>query len=101
MILVRLRDAVGKVLRKNSVILGRKEDALAKLYLLQLLAGFRLKKEKRLNHQTPLVLNFTDFEPDFDSADIKTTVKVLYLDGISDKCIKMASTMYKKKNQCS
>jgi len=55
----------------------------------------RLIIENRLSHQTPLVLIFAYHKQTFDSADKRPSTKVLILNGIPDKYVKVISDMYK------
>ena len=47
-----------------------------------------------MNHQTPLILSFIDYEQAFDLLDRRSLAKVLSLYYIPDKDTKVICTMY-------
>jgi hypothetical protein len=88
MILIRLRDAVDKVLREEQCGFRKGRGCVNQIFTLRLII------EKCLSFQTPLVLSFIDYEQAFYSVDRRALVKVLSLYGIPDKYIKVISAMY-------
>jgi hypothetical protein len=48
-----------------------------------------------LSYQTPLVLSFIDYGQGFDSVDRRALAKVLSLNGIPGKYMRVISTMYR------
>ncbi|XP_065578594.1 uncharacterized protein LOC136039004 [Artemia franciscana] len=54
----------------------------------------RLIIEKCLTHLTPLVLSFIDYEQALDSADSRALAKVLSLNCIPDKYLKVVISVY-------
>ena len=63
MILLRLRDAVDKVLREEQCGFRKGRGCVDQVFTLRLII------EKSLRCQTPLVLSFIDYEQAFDSVD--------------------------------
>ena len=53
--------------------------------------------DKCLSCQTPLVLSFIDYEQAFDSVDRRALSKVLSLNNLPDKYIKVISALYEIK----
>ncbi|XP_065568765.1 uncharacterized protein LOC136032370 [Artemia franciscana] len=88
MILLRVRDAVDKVLRKEQCGFRKGRGSVDQIFTL------RLIMEKRLSCQTPLVLSFIEYEQAFDFVDRRALGKVLSLYGIPYKYIKVISAMY-------
>ena len=87
MILLRLKEAVDKVLRKEQCGHRKCRGCVDQITL-------RLIIEKCLSCQTPLVLSFMDYEQVFDSVDRRAFTKVLSLNSIPDKYIKVISAMH-------
>ena len=87
MILVRLKDAVDKVIREDQCGSRKDREYVDQNFPLRLII------EKRLSYQTPLFLSFTDFEQVFDFVDRRSLAKFLSLYGIPDKYIKVISAM--------
>ena len=47
-----------------------------------------------MSHQTTLVLSFMDFKQAFDSVDRRALAKILSLNGMQAKCIKVINAIY-------
>jgi len=88
-ILLRLRDAVYKVLREEQCGFRKGKVSFDQIFTLRLII------EVCLSCQTHLVLSFLDYEQAFDSVDRRALAKVLSLYGIPHKHIKVISSMYK------
>ena len=73
MVLLRLRDAVDKVIREEQFGFRRGRGCVDQVFTLWLII------EKSLRCQTALVLNFIDYEQAFDSVDKRALAKVLIL----------------------
>ena len=88
MILLRLIDAVDKVLREEQCGFRKGRGCVDRVFTLRLII------EKSLRRQTSLILSFIDYEQAFDSLDRRALAKVLSLYGISEKYIKVICPMY-------
>ena len=82
MILSRLIDAVGKVLRKGQCSSRKYRGFIDHNFTLSLMI------EKCLSYQIPLILSPVDYEQAFDSVDRKASAKVLSLYGIQTNTLK-------------
>ena len=90
----RLTDAVYTVLREEQYGFRKDRGRVDQIFTLRLLI------ELCLIHQTPLVLNYIDYEHAFDSANRKDLLKVLSLYGMPDNYTKVICTMYANKICC-
>ena len=88
MILFRLRNAVDKVSREEQCGFRKGRGCVDHVFTLRLII------EKSLRFQTPLVLSCIDYEQAFDSVERRALTKVLSLNGIPEKYIKVVCTMY-------
>ncbi|XP_065564471.1 uncharacterized protein LOC136029881 [Artemia franciscana] len=88
MILLRLRDAVDKVLREEQCGFRKGRGCVDQVFTL------RLVIENSLRCQTPLDLSFIDYEQAFDYVDRRSLTKVLSLYGIPEKYNKVICAMY-------
>ena len=104
MILLKLRDAIDKVLREEQRGFRRGRRCFYEIFSLRLII---VRFGKYLSHQIRCVFSFTNYEEAFDSADRITVARVLSLYGVAlylgsaialfiilDEFIKIISALY-------
>ncbi|XP_059159472.1 uncharacterized protein LOC131943390 [Physella acuta] len=87
-ILERLRDALDKKLRQEQA--GFRQDRSCTDHI----ATLRIIIEQSLEWQSPLYMNFVDFEKAFDSVNRDVIWKLMSHYGIPNKCISITQKLY-------
>ena len=94
MILWRIKKQVDAVLREEQAGFRSGRSCTDQIFTLKRIL------EQALEHKTPLIINFIDFEKAFDSLNRVSLWKILAVHGFSAKYIRVISNLYEDSECC-